>query len=135
MAETKTVAAGFDAEALDPSITLAIDRLHKVIADVERIRGTAEPILDRVRQRVETLLAESDHAKTAPELVVTLSSLVEMLERYARVGLNFAKITDETARLRSFVAGGADSRPDLGHMSDAELAAFIRRNAGQVPSK
>lgn len=122
----KLVRAGFDAEALDPAIKNAIDRLDKIIVDVERIRGAAEPLLDRMRERVEKLVAETTADTPVPELALALGSLVDHLERYARVALNFTKVVDEGARLRSFVAGGSDSKPDLSSMSDVDLAKYIR---------
>jgi hypothetical protein len=47
------------------------------------------------------------------------------------VALNFTKILDEASRLRSFVAGGADSRPDVRDLSDAQLAEAVRAAAGK----
>lgn len=129
MADDRKADVAFKPEALDPGIANAIDRLDKVVVDIERIRGAAEPLLDRVRARIELLLSQTDVATPQPELAAALSSLVENLERYARVALNMTKVVDEAARLRSFVAGGADSRPDIGILSDVELAAVVKKGA------
>jgi hypothetical protein len=125
MADPKSVDAGFDATALDPAIAAARDRLSKVIADVERIRGTIEPHLEEVRRRFEALLAQPDLATV--DLVMQTERLVDWLERYAKVAMAFTKITDDATRLRSFVAGGADSRPDLASLSDSELANLLKK--------
>lgn len=129
MAEERKADVAFKPEALDPAIANAIDRLDKVVVDIERIRGAAEPLLDRVRARVEKLLAETPLDVPQPELAVALGSLVDQLERYARVALNLTKVIDEGARLRSFVAGGADSRPDVSGMSSVELSELVKKGA------
>jgi hypothetical protein len=122
--------AGFEATALDPAITGAIDRLTKTVADVERIRGGLEPLLDKVREDIEARLVAGTLA--GPTLLADAERLIEWLDRYAKTTLNLAKLTDETARLRSFVAGGADSRPDLSSMSDSQLAEFVRSGLAVV---
>lgn len=125
------VDAGFQAEALDPAIEAARDRLTKVIADVERIRGSLEPQLDEVRKRLTAQLATGTVTDAA--LLAQCERLIEWLEKYARVVLNFTKVTDEAARLRSFVAGGADSRPDLSSLSDADLARIVHGERAKTP--
>jgi hypothetical protein len=122
MAEPIKADVGFIPEALDPAITAARDRLTKVIADVERIRGTLEPQLDAIRQRLTTQLTSETPDAT---VMANADRLIEWLEKYARVALNFTKVVDEAARLRSFIAGGSDSRPDLGTLSDADLMKRI----------
>lgn len=122
------VSAGFDAEALDPAITAAIDRLTKSIADIEKVRAPASAFLDAARKRAEELL---EAGASTPEIMVTANQLVEWLERYARVALSLTKVTDEAARLRSFVAGGADSRPDVGSLSDAEISVLLTKIAAE----
>ena len=118
------VDAGFAPEALDPALEAARARLTSVVVDVERIRGGLEPCLDKLRLALETrLLAGS---LEGPELAAEADRQITWLERYARVAGTFVKIVDETARLRSFLAGGADSRPDLSSLSDVELRKVIK---------
>lgn len=126
---TRPSNCGYEAETLDPVIAAARERLSTVIADVERVRGSLEPQLNEIRLRVERMLANPDVQDAA--LMVQAERQIEWLEKYARVALNFTKILDEASRLRSFVAGGADSRPDVRDLSDAQLAEAVRAAAGK----
>jgi hypothetical protein len=133
MPEKISAEAGFQPEALDPVIAGAIDRLTKVVSDFERVRGALEPHLDEMRRRlVEQLTGGS---VTDPQLLIVVEQLVGHLEKYARIALSLTKVTDEAARLRSFVAGGADQRPDLSSLSDAELSEVVLNAARGVPPK
>lgn len=118
-------ATGFVPERLDPAIDGAIDRLTKAVTDVERIRGGIEPLLDKVREDLARRLEEG--TITIPVAVAEAERMIEWLERYAKTTLVLAKVTDETARLRSFVAGGADSRPDLASLSDSQLFELVEK--------
>lgn len=120
---------GFQPEALDPVIAAAIDRLTKVVADVERVRGGLEPHLDEARKRLVAMIDAGNLADAT--LLANAERLVEWLEKYARIALNLTKVTDEAARLRSFVAGGADSRPDLASLSESELSKIVADAAGK----
>jgi hypothetical protein len=123
--ESISADCGFAPEKLDGPITGAIDRLTKVVADVERIRGALEPQLDEIRRRIEKQLTDPSTIAD-PALLVQAERMIEFLEKYARVSLNLTKVVDETARLRSFAAGGADQRPDLSSLSDTELAKIVQ---------
>jgi len=123
MAEKLRTDAGYEAEKLDPAIAASIDRLTKVVADVERIRGGLEPLLDAVRERVVLMLAGG--ALDDARLQATADRLISWMEKYAKAAGTLAKVVDETSRLRSFISGGADTRPDLATLSDAELARVV----------
>lgn len=127
MPKTTGASVAFEPEALDPAIVGAIDRLTKTVADVERIRGGIEPLLDKVREGLIADLAAG--TMVGPLLRAETERLIEWLDKYAKTALNLAKLTDETARLRSFVAGGADSRPDLASLSDSQLAEIVNTAA------
>lgn len=129
MAESVKADVGFAPEALDPALEAARDRLTKVIADVERVRGTLEPQLDAIRSRLTAQLTSETPDAT---LMANAERLIEWLEKYARVALNFTKVVDEAARLRSFIAGGADSRPDIASLSDVDLLKKIAEVRGKV---
>src|SRR5882724_10588544 len=75
---------GFPAETLDAPITGAIDRLGKTVADIERIRGTLEPHLDKVRERLTSLLT-GDAPIADATLLGNAERLIDWLEKYARV--------------------------------------------------
>lgn len=117
------VDAGFAPDALDPVLEAARARLSAVVVDVERIRGGLEPCLDKLRSALEARLAAG--TLEGPELAVEADRQISWLERYAKVATGFVKIVDDVARLRSFLAGGADSRPDLSSLSDTDLKKVI----------
>lgn len=125
MADAKArVEAGIVPELLDKIIGSARDRLEEVVGDIGVIRTTLHPQLTELGERLTAMLA----AGTLDEAGITtrVSRLVDWLEKYGRTSLTLTKVLDEVARLRSFVAGGADSRPDLSSLSDVELARIIR---------
>lgn len=124
------VDAGFAPEALDPALEAARARMTSVIVDVERIRAGLEPCLDKLRSALEARLAAG--TLEGPELAAEADRQISWLERYAKVAGTFVKIVDETARLRSFLAGGADSRPDLSSLSDMELRKAIKNAQAKV---
>lgn len=126
--------AGFQPDALDPALTAARDRLTKVVADVERVRGALEPQLDLMRQRLEKTL-DDPTAISDEVLNANINRHLAWLETYARVSLTFTKVVDEASRLRSFLAGGADSRPDLSSLSDVELRKVIRTGIAGATEK
>jgi len=132
-AEKNSADCGFEPEKLDPAISGAIDRLTKVVGDVERVRGALEPHLDELRKRLTEQLAQG--TVLDPLLMQRAEGLIDFLEKYARVSLNLTKVVDEAARLRSFVAGGADQRPDLSSLSDAELSEIVRKARLAAPEK
>ena len=125
VAMSDRVDAGFQPEALDPALAAARDRLTKVVADVERIRAGLEPQLDLMRQRLDKAL-EDPTAITDEVLNANINRQLVWLESYAKISLTFTKVVDESSRLRSFLAGGADSRPDLSSLSDTELRKLIK---------
>lgn len=127
------VDAGFTPDALDPALEAARARLTSVVVDVERIRGGLEPCLDKLRQALEARLAAG--TLEGPELAAEADRQIGWLERYAKVAGTFVKIVDETARLRSFLAGGADSRPDLSSLSDVELRKVIKAGVAKADEK
>ena len=132
MASTASVSSpgGLDPVRLDPTIEAAVDRLGKCVADVERVRATLEPLLDTTRARLEKSLAEG--GLPDDKLIPSANRLVDWLEKYSRVSLSMLRVLDDAARLRSFLAGGPDSRSDLSSLSDTELADIVRKAAATV---
>lgn len=130
-AKQQKIDGGFDPAALDPAITAARERLTTVIADVETIRTSLSPQLVEVKNRLRAQL-DSGTLNDAG-LMTAVERQIEWLEKYARVAASFTKVLDEAARLRSFLAGGADSRPDLASLGDADLALIVR-NAAKLKS-
>lgn len=133
MAERVIVDAGYGPEKLDPTITSALDRLAKCVSDVERIRGAIEPQLNLVRERLDAQLVAGGLPDS--QVMSQAERLIDWLEKYARVAPHFTKIVDEATRLRSFLAGGSDSRPDLSSLSDSDLAKIVRSAASGLSDK
>jgi len=119
------VDAGFAAESLDSTIQAGIVTLGKCVGDVEHVRSTLERPLAAVRVRLNRMLQQPEGSVPDATVFAACENLIEWLEKYARTSLNLAKLVDETARLRSFVSGGADSRPDIANLSDAALAEIV----------
>jgi hypothetical protein len=115
----KPSSAGFAPEKLDPIVEAFFASLKTGQDELEKIR----PVIVRLSERV---LAEVETIGSDPEAREALHDrLLGRLERYSKLLLNFSKSADELTRLRSFVAGGADSRPDLGDLDDQELEKLV----------
>lgn len=138
----------FDPEKLDPILVETAEALAKNLT----AWGKLEPL---VSEWVESLTEEVARSKTAlkdgtqlvnrqgqptsagnfiRELMADLSGF---LERFSKVSLNLTKALDEGSRLRSFLGGGPDSRPDMASLSDKELLdilvqAAVARGLGPV---
>jgi hypothetical protein len=98
---------GYDVVALDA-------QLAKYVAAAERNLGILEdlgmPLADKVKQGTAALDVEQ-------------TSIV--YDRLVKAGLNLVKATDELSRLRSFLSGGPDTRPDLSSLGENELTAIF----------
>ena len=119
-------ATGYEPEKLDSAI-----RRHLAVAETS-VRH-AEALGQRVEEALKNL--EGHKLAGAADLDTALeeaSLLTVLFDRQSKAVLNLVKATDELSRLRSFVAGGADSRPDLASLSDSELAAKVLEAAQQV---
>ncbi len=98
---------GYDPVALD-------DQIKRYVRIAERNAGIVEelgPVLaDKIRAETASLDAES-------------TSII--YDRLVKADLNLVKATDELARLRSFLSGGPDTRPDLSSLSEIELRGLF----------
>jgi len=98
---------GYDPVALDAQLT-------KYVAAAERNLGILEDL--------GAPLAEKVKAQTAG-LDVEATSII--YDRLVKAGLNLVKATDELSRLRSFLSGGPDTRPDLSSLGETELTVLF----------
>jgi len=98
---------GYDAAALDKSVRRYVSIAERNLAVLEDLGA---PLGEKVKAEVANLDAES-------------ASII--YDRLVKAGLNLVKATDELSRLRSFLSGGPDSRPDLSSMSEIELRAVV----------
>jgi len=105
--------AGYESTQLDES-------LRAYVATCERSIRTAESLGKKVEEAVTTLV---EQIQGSPEEKAEL--LTKFHERLSKANLNLVKSTDELTRLRSFLAGGPDSRPDLTVKGEIELRAIL----------
>ena len=105
--------AGYESTQLDES-------LRAYVATCERSIRTAESLGKKVEEAVTTLV---EQIQGSPEEKAEL--LTKLHERLSKANLNLVKSTDELTRLRSFLAGGPDSRPDLTVKGEIELRAIL----------
>jgi hypothetical protein len=116
---------GFEPEKLDQTVDRLIRQLDAGLNDVAQL----QPLITRLAARLAVDLDERDDGGTPDERERNHEKLLAKLERYTKLLLNLTKTTDELARLRSFAAGGADQRPDVGRLSDYELEELVLKAA------
>jgi hypothetical protein len=94
--------------------------LQKYIAVVEANVRHAASLQKRVGEALKALEGVPVEDPVRHANTVTL-----MYDRMIKAGMNAVKAIDELSRLRSFLAGGPDSRPDLTVKGEIELRAMI----------
>lgn len=112
--------SGYEAAELDTTV-------RSYVAVCERSIRTAESLGKKVEEAVTTLVAQ---VTGSPEEQADL--LTKLHERLSKANLNLVKSTDELTRLRSFLAGGPDSRPDLSVRGEHELLLVVLQAAAQL---
>lgn len=98
---------GYDPVALDEQIKRYVgiaERNSKIVEELGPV------LADKIRAETSSLDAES-------------TSII--YDRLVKADLNLVKATDELARLRSFLSGGPDTRPDLSSLGEIELRGII----------
>lgn len=106
---------GYEAKALDTAI-------GKLKAKVE----TNLRLCEALTPRVEAALAALENFTVVAGTEVEHAGQITVLyDRMTKAALNLVKALDEMSRLRSFVAGGPDTRPDLSSASEVELRAML----------
>jgi hypothetical protein len=106
--------AGYEPTQLDTTI-----RSH--IAACEKAVRIAESLGPKVEEAVNQIV--NGQMAGTPEVKADLLS--KLHERLSKATLNLVKSTDELSRLRSFLAGGPDSRPDLSARGERELRVLL----------
>ena len=104
--------AGVDPRALDTSLSLYVGQAESAIRHVEALSKAIEASLGNMMVPDRPTLDEAD-------------TITNIHERATRSALNAVKALNEVARLRSFLAGGPDSRPDLTVRGEIELRAIV----------
>jgi hypothetical protein len=104
--------AGVDPRALDTSLSLFVGQAEAAIRQVEALSRVIATSLGNMVVPDRPTLDEAD-------------TITNIHERATRSALNAVKALNEVARLRSFLAGGPDSRPDLTVRGELELRAIV----------
>jgi hypothetical protein len=105
----------YDAASLDKSVRRYVGVAERNIELSESVSDQLPALLEKLK----TALAGSDEAFEDTE------RLSIVYDRFVKAGLNLVKAVDELSRLRSFLSGGPDSRPDLSSMSEVELRQIV----------
>lgn len=93
---------------------------------VDLCKSTIE-YAQKIGKRLEiALLALGDDS--GPSLIES----VELYERMSKAATNFVRALDDLARLRSFMDGGPDSRPDLSKKGEQDLAQLVLKSIVQL---
>ncbi len=102
---------GYEPHALDETIARHIAVAEKAI----RVAQALEPLVtETVRRLSDAKIEVGTEAPAANQATI-------LFDRMTKASLNLVKAVDELSRLRSFVAGGPDSRPDLSAKGETEL--------------
>ena len=108
----RSVPAGYDPDALDNGLTVLVREADRAVRHVEVLSAHLERVLASVQVPSAPTLKEAGELST-------------IHERQTKAALNLVKCLDELTRLRSFLAGGPDSRPDLTVRGELELKAIV----------
>lgn len=103
--------AGYEASKLD-------DTLRSYVAVAEKSIRHAESLGKRVEKVLDELAKTPAAADQAGEVTM-------LYDRMTKASLQIVKAMDELTRLRSFLAGGPDSRPDLTVKGELDLRAIV----------
>lgn len=99
-----------------------LDRVIKHhIAVAERTIRHADQLGKKADAAIERLSLEAPGA----DALADVETLTALNEKQSKAALNLVKATDELSRLRSFLAGGPDSRPDLSSRGEVELTVIL----------
>lgn len=107
--------AGYQPGALDEPVRALIGRANQSLRFAESLE-----------RRIEAALADLENHPWGTDRLEEAERVVAMAEKFSRAQTNLAKAVSELTRLRSFVAGGPDSRPDVSAKSEVELLEILR---------
>lgn len=106
--------AGFEPTGLDPT-------LRKYVTFAEENMRLLEVMGPKLSAIIERLAASPE----GPTAIRDAEDITLIYDRMSKAGLNIVRALDELSRLRSFLAGGPDSRPDLSHRGEHELRTLL----------
>lgn len=106
--------AGLKPSALDKVLSTTVSAAEAAISSVSGLE-----------KQVKTALENMGLAQTGANLLQEADRVSAIYERLSKATLSLVRCTDELARLRSFLAGGPDSRPDLSSKGEIDLQAEL----------
>jgi hypothetical protein len=106
---------------LDEPVRALIGRAHSSLRFSESLE-----------KRIEKSLIELESHPWGADRLDEAERVIAMAEKFSRAQTNLAKAISELTRLRSFVAGGPDSRQDYTAKSERELLALIRTKLDEM---
>lgn len=112
---------GYEATALDPSVKKTLEAVNTSLSSVESLKSSLERALEN--------LANSAPGESA---IDEANRVTVIYERLTKATLNLVKAVDEFTRLRSFLDGGPDSRPDLTSRGELELRVIVLKAVQQL---
>jgi len=107
----------YDPAELDRSVRRYVGVAERNIEAMEHLGEQIKPLLEVLKP----VLAGTQ----AGDALDSVERVTIIYDRLVKAGLNLVKATDELSRLRSFLSGGPDSRPDLTSASEIELRAIL----------
>ena len=82
-------------------------------------------LLEVMGPKLAAILDSVAALPAGPDALGDAESLTLLYDRMTKAGLSIVRALDELSRLRSFLAGGPDSRPDLSHRGEHELRQLL----------
>lgn len=106
---------------MDPSIAKHLEACEISISGVNALKATLEAALENLRNAVP-----------GPSAVEEADRVSVIFERLTKASLSMVRAVDELTRLRSFLDGGPDSRPDLTSRGELELRVIVLKAVQQL---
>ena len=118
---TQPAAAGYEAPTLDPILEKHVSACQVSIESVNSLK-----------KALEQAIVNMQLAAPGTDSVQEAERVAAIFEKVSRASLNLVKATDELTRLRSFLDGGPDSRPDLTSRGELELRVIVLKAVQQL---
>jgi hypothetical protein len=118
---------------LDEPINAALGSLNRAIVLWKAVEPSLDKFVPYLAELVETGREAEKYfsRKTGKEVTEgewareVAHDLATLLEKLSRTAVNLVKVTDEAARLRDLLTGGADVREDIATLGDRELQDIL----------
>lgn len=107
-----TPPVGYDPRGLDGGLAVFVEEAARCIETVKNLSTVLESALQTLRSLPVLTLDDANR-------------VMQIYERQTKAALTLVKALDELTRLRSFLAGGPDSRPDLTVRGELQLRTIV----------